>query len=57
VRLRFETSPELISGIELVTSGQKLGWSIAEYLRALERETHAVLAAQAGPEPVDRHAA
>jgi F-type H+-transporting ATPase subunit b len=47
VRLRFETAPELVSGIELSTSGQKLGWSIAEYLRGLEREVGALLAAQA----------
>lgn len=35
--IRFETAPEIIGGIELAGSGHKLGWSIEEYLRALER--------------------
>lgn len=34
--LAFETAPDLVSGIELSTDGQKLAWSIAEYLTALE---------------------
>ncbi len=37
VRLRFETAPDLISGIELTTNGQKAAWSIAEYLVSLEK--------------------
>ena len=37
VRLRFETAPELISGVELATDGQKLGWSIKDYLVSLEQ--------------------
>jgi F-type H+-transporting ATPase subunit b len=36
VHVRFETSPELVSGIELATNGQRLGWSIADYLKSLE---------------------
>ena len=36
VRIRFETAPDLVSGIELTTNGQKLGWSIADYLASLE---------------------
>ena len=35
VELRFETAPDLVSGIELSTDGHKLAWSIAEYLTAL----------------------
>lgn len=34
---QFETSPKLISGIELVANGYKLAWSISEYLNSLER--------------------
>lgn len=41
--IRFETAPELISGIELITNGHKLGWSIAEYLTAMEQEVEALL--------------
>ena len=37
VRVRFETAPDLVSGIELATNGQKVGWSIADYLTSLER--------------------
>ncbi len=37
VHLRFETAPELIGGIELSTGGQKIAWSIADYLTAMQR--------------------
>ena len=37
VRVRFETAPDLVSGIELATGGQKVGWSIAGYLASLEK--------------------
>ena len=37
VRLRFETAPDLISGIELTTNGQKVAWSIADYLDSMEK--------------------
>ncbi|MGJ0452799.1 MAG: F0F1 ATP synthase subunit delta [Methylocystis sp.] len=36
IHIRFETAPELISGIELTTNGQKVAWSIADYLSSLE---------------------
>ncbi len=35
VPLKFETMPELVSGIELSAQGQKLAWSMADYLDAL----------------------
>jgi len=37
IRIRFETAPDVISGIELVTNGQKVAWSIADYLASLEK--------------------
>ena len=37
VNVQFETAPDLISGIELVTNGQKLAWSIADYVASLEK--------------------
>lgn len=37
VRIRFETAPDLISGIELTTNGQKVAWSIADYLSSMEK--------------------
>jgi F-type H+-transporting ATPase subunit b len=36
INVRFETAPELISGIELTAGGQKIAWSISEYLDSLE---------------------
>jgi len=35
IPLRFETAPELVSGIELSAQGLKLAWSISDYLGAL----------------------
>ena len=37
IRIRFETAPNLISGIELTANGQKVSWSIADYLASLEQ--------------------
>ncbi len=37
INVRFETAPDLVSGIELSTNGQKVGWSIADYLASLEK--------------------
>jgi len=36
IPIRFETAPDLISGIELTANGQKMAWSIADYLVAME---------------------
>jgi F-type H+-transporting ATPase subunit b len=35
--LRFEVSAELLCGLELLAGGQKLSWSIADYLGGLEQ--------------------
>ncbi len=35
VALRFETSPNLVCGVELTANGQKVAWSVAEYLQSL----------------------
>jgi len=37
VDVQFETAPELVSGIELTSNGQKLAWSISDYLGSLEK--------------------
>lgn len=37
INIRFEVAPELISGIELISNGQNVGWSIANYLVSLEK--------------------
>ena len=36
-QVRFETAPDVISGIELSVNGRKLAWSIADYLASLEK--------------------
>ncbi len=42
-RIRFETSPGLVSGIELKSNGQKVAWSIADYLSSMETEVQEIL--------------
>lgn len=37
IRIQFETSSDLVSGIEFTTNGHKLAWSIADYLASLEK--------------------
>jgi F-type H+-transporting ATPase subunit b len=43
ISIRFETTPELVSGIELTANGQKVAWSIADYLSSLEKEVAGLL--------------
>ena len=50
IPLRFETAPELIGGIELTVGGQKLAWSIADYLASLEKGVDELLKAGDQPE-------
>jgi F-type H+-transporting ATPase subunit b len=35
-QVQFETVPNLVSGIELTLNGQKLAWSLDDYLKSLE---------------------
>jgi F-type H+-transporting ATPase subunit b len=57
VHVRFATAPDLISGIELTTNGQKIAWSIADYLASLKKGVDELLKekdkheAKAAPEP------
>jgi F-type H+-transporting ATPase subunit b len=43
IPVRFESAPELISGIELTTNGRKVAWSISDYLALLEKGVAEVL--------------
>ncbi|OIO12723.1 MAG: F0F1 ATP synthase subunit B [Gallionellaceae bacterium CG1_02_60_325] len=43
INVRFETAPDLIGGIELSAGGQKVAWSIADYLAALEKGINELL--------------
>jgi len=44
--IRFEVLPHMTSGIELVTDGQKIAWSIADHLASLERDVSELMKAQ-----------
>jgi len=55
-QVQFETAPDLISGIELTTIGQKVSWNIADYLSSLEKGVDELLKkdkpeAKAEPKP------
>ncbi|MEP7244528.1 MAG: F0F1 ATP synthase subunit B [Gammaproteobacteria bacterium] len=49
VPLRFETAPQLVSGIDLTTNGQRVGWSISDYLASLEQGVKELLNEQLRP--------
>ena len=50
INLRFETEPDLISGIELSANGRKIVWSIADYLVLLEKSVGELLAEPSNPQ-------
>jgi F-type H+-transporting ATPase subunit b len=50
VQLHFEAAPDLVSGIELTTNGQKLAWSISDYLASLEHGIDELLKGKGTPE-------
>ena len=50
IHLRFQTAPDLIGGIELTTNGQKVAWSIADYLASLEKGVDELLKEKDKPE-------
>lgn len=37
VSIRFETAADLVCGIELTANGQKIAWSISDYLASMEK--------------------
>jgi len=43
IPIHFETAPEVVSGIELSANGQKIAWSIANYLATLEKSAGELL--------------
>jgi F-type H+-transporting ATPase subunit b len=53
IGVRFETAPDLVGGIELTANGQKLAWSIADYLTSLQQGVDELLKAndRRGAEP------
>jgi len=55
IHLRFETAPDLVSGIELTSNGQKVAWSIADYLSSLEKGVDELLKEKDKPAPKIEH--
>jgi F-type H+-transporting ATPase subunit b len=43
IPIQFEVVPELVSGIEISANGQKVAWSIADYLSTLEKSAGELL--------------
>ncbi len=43
IKLQFETQDNLVAGLELVSNGQKLAWSISDYLGSLEKSMAEIL--------------
>jgi F-type H+-transporting ATPase subunit b len=50
--LLFETSPELISGLELTVEGRKLAWNVTACLGTVEKQVETLLAAADPNAPV-----
>jgi F-type H+-transporting ATPase subunit b len=50
IHVRFDTVPDVISGIELTANGQKVSWSIADYLASLEKGVEELLKEKDKPE-------
>ena len=54
--VEYETRPDLISGIELAANGQKIAWSIADYLTSLNSSVSGLLEPKFDPAPVSQKA-
>jgi F-type H+-transporting ATPase subunit b len=55
VPLHFETAGDAVCGIELSAGGQKLAWTIDEYLRDLQHAVAALLVTAAKPAATPKH--
>jgi F-type H+-transporting ATPase subunit b len=49
IALRYETTPDLVTGIELTAGGNKIAWSISDYLSSLENGVEELLKAKTNP--------
>lgn len=50
-RVQFEIAADLISGIELIGNGQKVAWSIGDYLDSLEKRVNSLFNEQVKSKP------
>lgn len=51
IQIDFIVAPDVISGIELTASGQKIAWSIADYLSSMEQRISELTHAQDAKNP------
>jgi F-type H+-transporting ATPase subunit b len=53
VVVRFETATELICGVELTVDGEKLAWSVSDYLASLGRDVAALATTELSAAPLE----
>jgi F-type H+-transporting ATPase subunit b len=53
IAVNFETSPDLVCGVELTVDGVKLAWSVADYLAALARDLAALAGVEMAAAPME----
>jgi F-type H+-transporting ATPase subunit b len=51
ISVQFDTAPDLVCGIELTGNGQKVSWSISNYLADLEKSVGEVLTKETASQP------
>jgi F-type H+-transporting ATPase subunit b len=51
IALQFETVPDLVGGIELSANGQKVAWSVADYLDSLQKAVNELTQPQPQAQP------
>ncbi|MEO6568077.1 MAG: F0F1 ATP synthase subunit B [Opitutaceae bacterium] len=51
IHARFETAPDLVSGIEFTANGQKVSWNIADYLASLQKGVDELLSMSVSEPP------
>jgi F-type H+-transporting ATPase subunit b len=56
IGIEFQIRPDLISGIELTANGQKIAWSIADYLTSLKDSISGLLEPQFDPATISQKA-
>lgn len=49
IPIRFESAPDLVSGIEMTANGRKIAWSIDHYLTSLEQDVSELLLQRSQP--------
>ena len=52
IKIQFITDTSIICGVEATVKGQRVAWSIADYLSSLAQQVDALFDAAAEPEPV-----